>query len=102
MQDKAPATPRYSLVMQLLVFLPLACLIVWWPKLPASVPVHFTSEGADYYAHKHMLFIYVLLPALIYHTAPYLDAENQRRSLIRGVALFLSFVLSVTILAAAA
>ena len=101
MEDKAPATPRYSWIVQLLIFLPLACLLVCWSRLPMLVPVHFTSEGADYYADKRTLFIYVLLPALIYYTAPYLDTENRRRSLIRGVALFLSFVLSVSILAAA-
>ncbi len=100
MENKAPSASRYSILVQLLILLPVLFLIVRWSELPASVPVHFSSEGADYYADKHLLFIYVLLPALIYYTAPYLYPDEQRKPFVNGVALFLSFVLSVTILAA--
>ena len=98
MENKAPSTPRSSAIVQLLLLAPLACLLLRWSRLPASVPVHFSSNGADSYAGKRFLFIYVLLPAVIYYTAPYVARDNCNQPLVNGVALFLSFVLCVTML----
>ena len=100
MQNKAPSASRYSMLVQLLVLLPVICLLVRWSGLPPLVPVHFGPDGADAYADKRLLFIYGLLPALLYYAAPYLYPNNQRKSLVAAVTLFMSFVISVSILTA--
>ncbi|WP_019947245.1 hypothetical protein [Hymenobacter aerophilus] len=91
MQNKAPIASRHSMLVQLLVLLPVGCLLV---------PVHFSPDGADAYADKRLLFIYGLLPALLYYAAPYLYPDNQRKSLVAAVTLFMSFVISMSMLTA--
>lgn len=98
MENKAPSTPRFLAAIPLLLLAPLALLLLRWSRLPASVPVHFSSNGADSYADKRFLFVYVLLPAVLYYAAPYVARNNRNQPFVTAVALFLSFVLCVMIL----
>jgi hypothetical protein len=85
------------------LLLPIACLLLKWPTLPAQVPLHFSRNGADAYGDKHWLWGMVFMPLLIYVTLPlvYRTKANPEayRPLGIGVALFLSLVLCVLLVA---
>jgi hypothetical protein len=87
----------------LCLLLPLGCLLVRWPTLPVRVPLHFSSNGADVYGDKYVLWGIVLVPLLVYVASQVGYRQKTQpqpsRSIGLGVAVLLSIVLCIWLVA---
>lgn len=92
-QSNQPHARAYSPLILLITLLPVAGLAWLWPRLPALVPVHFSSQAGTTYGNKHVLLAGVLLPVLLYLSRPLLHRDARRQGWVAGAAVVLSCLL---------